>query len=100
MNFDWWNYGGILRDVFLVAKPETHVHDYLIQLKPGSRETISGHIQINGRVPVGEIADGEQLAIDTVEELGIAFHPIDHAEQVHHWNIPFIGRELPSLGVW
>ena len=31
--FDWWNYGGITRDVLLVSVPETYVEDYSLSLK-------------------------------------------------------------------
>lgn len=27
MSFDWWNYGGITRDVFLVSTPQTYIND-------------------------------------------------------------------------
>ncbi|MBP3211996.1 MAG: beta-glucuronidase [Prevotella sp.] len=30
--FDWWNYGGITRDVLLVDVPETYVENYSLQL--------------------------------------------------------------------
>ena len=30
--FDWWNYGGITRDVLLVSVPETYIEDYSLQL--------------------------------------------------------------------
>ena len=30
--FDWWNYGGITRDVLLVDVPATYVEDYSLQL--------------------------------------------------------------------
>jgi len=30
--FDWWNYGGITRDVLLVNVPETYVENYSLQL--------------------------------------------------------------------
>ena len=30
--FDWWNYGGITRDVLLVCVPETYVEDYSLRL--------------------------------------------------------------------
>jgi beta-glucuronidase len=32
MSFDWWNYGGITRDVMLISTPEVFVNDYFIQL--------------------------------------------------------------------
>lgn len=33
MNFDWWNYGGITRDVSIIYTPHTYIHDYFIRLR-------------------------------------------------------------------
>lgn len=46
MSFDWWNYGGILRDVFFVSRPEVHIRDYKVQLKQGGG--IAGYVQLEG----------------------------------------------------
>jgi beta-glucuronidase len=46
-NTDWWNYGGITRDVNLVEIPDTFIQDYRIQLKPGSDNIIAGWIKMN-----------------------------------------------------
>ena len=32
--FDWWNYGGITRDVLLVSVPETYIENYKLALDP------------------------------------------------------------------
>jgi beta-glucuronidase len=48
VNTDWWNYGGLTRDVLLVEVPRTYIHDYFIQLKKGSRTDIAGWVQLNG----------------------------------------------------
>jgi beta-glucuronidase len=48
LNTDWFNYGGITRDVKLVIVPETFVLDYFIQLKKGSLNQIDGYVQLNG----------------------------------------------------
>src|SRR3989440_6597389 len=45
---DWWNYGGLTRQVKLVETPATFVQDYFIQLQKGSRERISGWVRLNG----------------------------------------------------
>src|SRR5689334_5623219 len=45
---DWWNYGGLTRDVKLIETPETFVQDYFIQLQKGSRERVVGWIKLNG----------------------------------------------------
>ncbi len=44
---DWWNYGGLTRDVMLVEVPQTFVQDYSIQLEKGSQEQISGWVKID-----------------------------------------------------
>ena len=49
LNTDWWNYGGITRDVKLYEVPETYVQDYFIQLDPENRRTIKGKIALNGK---------------------------------------------------
>jgi len=48
VNTDWWNYGGLTRGVSLVEVPETYVHDYFIQLRKGSTDTITGWVQLSG----------------------------------------------------
>src|SRR5579864_1603998 len=48
IKFDWWNYGGITRDVTLVEVPAVFIQDYWIQLARGSQNEISGWAQLNG----------------------------------------------------
>jgi beta-glucuronidase len=45
---DWWNYGGLTREVKLVETPATFVHDYVIQLQKGSRQRVSGWVKLAG----------------------------------------------------
>ena len=45
---DWWNYGGLTRDVKLIETPHTFVNDYLVQLQPGSRNRVTGWVKLNG----------------------------------------------------
>jgi len=48
MNFDWWNYGGITRDVFLIETPNTYINDYTVQLKKGVKNIIAGTVKLEG----------------------------------------------------
>jgi beta-glucuronidase len=48
VNTDWWNFGGITRDVLLVDVPQSFVRDYFIQLKPGSLNEIKGWVKLDG----------------------------------------------------
>lgn len=45
---DWWNYGGIERDVDLVDVPETFIRDYFIQLAKGSMNEVAGWVKLEG----------------------------------------------------
>jgi beta-glucuronidase len=48
LSTDWWNYGGLTRDVALVEVPRVFVQDYMIQLAKGSRDHIAGWVRLNG----------------------------------------------------
>jgi beta-glucuronidase len=47
LKFDWWNYGGITRDVMLIEVPSTFIQDYSVQLERGSQSEISGWVRVN-----------------------------------------------------
>ena len=56
--FDWWNYGGITRDVMLVSVPETYVEDYSLQLDKnvnGKKRTLNFSLKLNQPVAGQEI---------------------------------------------
>ncbi len=48
LNTDWWNYGGITRDVIVAETPATFISDYFVQLKKGSEDVLSGYVKLNG----------------------------------------------------
>jgi beta-glucuronidase len=45
---DWWNYGGLTRDVTLVEVADVFIQDYSVQLVPGSQDEIAGWVQLAG----------------------------------------------------
>jgi beta-glucuronidase len=48
LGYDWFNYGGITRDVDLIETPESFIDDYFIQLKKHSLTEVFGWVKING----------------------------------------------------
>lgn len=50
VNTDWWNYGGITRDVFLASLPKTFIADYKIQLPKAKGDFIEGYVQLSDSV--------------------------------------------------
>lgn len=61
---DFWNYGGLTRDVELVEVPQNFIRDYLIQLKPHSRDEITGWVKLSNA------AAGQQVTV-RIPEAGI-----------------------------
>jgi beta-glucuronidase len=49
LNTDWWNYGGITRDVKLIETGGTFVEDYFIQLHPNNTNQIFAELTLNGK---------------------------------------------------
>jgi beta-glucuronidase len=67
VNTDWWNYGGLTRDVKLVETPATFIRDYRAQLKKGSRDVILASVQLDGahpRQPVTVSIPEAKIAVD------------------------------------
>ncbi|GGD54123.1 beta-glucuronidase [Muriicola marianensis] len=48
VNTDWWNYGGITRDVNLLETPSTFIEGFSIQLERDDPGHIVGLVQLNG----------------------------------------------------
>ena len=55
LGFDWFDYGGITRDVALIQTEESFIKDYFIHLKKGSLDTVCGWIKLDGNVDKAEI---------------------------------------------
>ena len=54
LNTDWWNYGGITRDVFIAEAPGTFIKDYEVQLAKNEPGTLAGYVQLNGGGRAGQ----------------------------------------------
>ncbi len=50
MAFDWWNYGGITRDVFLVSTPKVFIDDYFIQLDKNKGNKINAQVKLSEKL--------------------------------------------------
>lgn len=48
LNTDWWNYGGITREVKIIETPPTFIFDYKLQLQKGNARMLSGYLTLNG----------------------------------------------------
>ncbi|MEO0512731.1 MAG: glycoside hydrolase family 2 TIM barrel-domain containing protein [Planctomycetota bacterium] len=64
--YDWWNYGGLTRDVWLATSPGVYVSGWRLWLDGG---VIRGEVAVAGDGPPG---DADAVVEVLVDELGIA----------------------------
>ena len=80
---DWWNYGGLTRDVKLIDVPETFIQDYFVQLAKGSLNRIAGWVRLDGprkrqKVAVHIPESGASATVET-DDNGFARFALDAA---------------------
>jgi beta-glucuronidase len=81
VNTDWWNYGGLTRDVKLLEVPNTFVSNYSLQLTKGSEDEITGWVQLGDpvspatiRIRVPELNIDTTFPTDATGKAAVAFH--------------------------
>lgn len=101
LNTDWWNYGGITRDVTLVEVAPVFVQDYTIQLQSPAagkiidpkNATVEGTIQLNTASAQNVIVEIPELKIKTT----IAVSGTDAAFKIPVKNIQLWSPKAPKL---
>jgi beta-glucuronidase len=88
-NTDWWNYGGITRDVWLTEKPAAFIQDYAIHLNKTDSNTIAGFIKLEGAAAGEKISleipglnPEKQLAVNNEGRVDFSFSP---AQKITCW---------------
>jgi beta-glucuronidase len=122
LKFDWWNYGGITRDVMLIEEPTAFIQDYSVQLARGSQNEIAGWVQLNGAsspqkvsLEVPEAGVHETVSTDAEGRASFRFsaklelwspaHPklydvvLGHADEVIHDQIGFRTIEVKGANI-
>lgn len=89
INTDWFNYGGITRDVFLYELPKQHIADYRIQLKKDSPNEIAVQVETLGakagetvKLTIPELKIVKELKVD---ENGKA-ETVLKAKNISYWS--------------
>ena len=88
LNTDWWNYGGITRDVSLVEVSKTFIQDYLVQVKKGSENLITGYVQLNGdlnqqtvKITIPELKVSTEVKTDSTGKATFSIKP----KRIDYW---------------
>ena len=88
--YDWWNYGGLTREVYLIEVPRTFVRNYSLHLDE-DRRTISGWVVVDDaddettsqvRVLIPELAIAESVDVGADGRGVFSFRP----KQIDLWS--------------
>jgi beta-glucuronidase len=94
LNTDWWNYGGITRDVKLVEVPQSYIQDYVIQLKKSAAgKAPAANPEVSGWIKLHNAGNGENITI-TIPELNFKKQFIATGDSTP---VKFI---LPKVQLW
>ena len=63
VNTDWWNYGGITREVKILSLPKSHIENYQIQVNSNNTQEIQGQLWITN--------PSASLVTVSIPELGV-----------------------------
>jgi beta-glucuronidase len=88
VNTDWWNYGGITRDVLLAELPSDYILDYKVQLSRSNPK------QIEGFVKLSNAAAGQTVTVD-IPEAGLKTTAKTDASGIAKLSIP-----VKKLNLW
>jgi beta-glucuronidase len=89
---DWWNYGGLTREVSLVIVPQVFIDDYSLQLVRGTKDQVEGYVHLEGlkissevelsipelRIRRKEPIDADGYAKFSFQSLGMELWSPDH----------------------
>lgn len=95
-SFDWWNYGGITRDVMLVTTPKSYIEDYFIQLEKHVANQINIQVTLSDQmanvavtVEIPELNISQKVITD---QYGIAKTAVKNVRKLQRWS-----PETPKL---
>ncbi len=91
LNTDWWNYGGLTRDVKLIETTATFIGDYFLYLDAANPEKINGYVQLNGpelenhpvRLQIPELSVDTTYFTNKMGRTEVAFT----AENIAYWSV-------------
>lgn len=95
MSYDWWSYGGITRDVFLISTPKVYIHDYSIALEKSDPSVINASLTLSDAVSQEVAIDIPELKVHTVlrtDAQGCASATIKAPKSLVKW-----APEVPKL---
>ena len=102
---DWWNYGGLTREVSLVEVPDSYIDEFDLHLKRGTQDEIEGWVHVVGapagsKIKVTLDKDGQTTGITgrTEADGRAQVHLVDPKLQLWSPEHPVLYRVILTAG--
>lgn len=99
--FDWWNYGGITREVHLVETPGNFIRNFRIQLDPNNLRKAVGWVDVDPKLPnqvVRVALEGGETVSATTDTSGRATFELAAPGRLWSPDDPVLHEVTVSLG--
>lgn len=102
VNTDWWNYGGITRDVNLVVLPDNFIQNYFVQLKRPAAGSApkTKNAEVEGWVKLNSATAGETVTIEIPELKYKKSFPVTNGTAALNFKLPKVqlwSTDTPKL---
>lgn len=96
VNTDWWNYGGITRDVQLVEVPPAFIRDYSLHIKKGAPLKTLKNIPVEGWVQLNEAPAAKEVVVEIPELKVKKAFPVTGNKVAVQFNLPTVQLWSPQ----
>jgi beta-glucuronidase len=96
VNTDWWNYGGITRDVQLVEVPAAFIQDYSLHIKKGASLKTLKNIPVEGWVQLNEWQSTKEVVVEIPELKVKKAFPVTGNKVALQFNLPAVQLWAPQ----
>jgi beta-glucuronidase len=95
LNTDWWNYGGITRDVKLLTVPQTFIEDFVLQMKRSpTGKVASAGVELEGWIKLNGTPAAEETFTVEIPELKFKKEVKSTGQQTA------LNFKMPKLQLW
>ena len=96
VNTDWWNYGGITRDVQLIEVPAAFIQDYSLHIKKGASLKTTKNIPVEGWVQLNEWQGTKDVVVEIPELKIKKTFPVTGNKVAVQFNLPAVQLWSPQ----
>lgn len=97
VNTDWWNYGGITRDVYLVETPQSFIQDFTLNIPKGTSLKTTKNIPVEGWVSCTNWQNTKEVTVEIPELKIKKTFPVTGERVAIRFSLPTVQLWAPQM---